>query len=168
MSPISPAMALTPHGHFILCQARDAAALEPGLAQRLLDAFARGSGHGLLQLGAGEVGTALPPTFSYWRELGTRYVTLLCSVPNAWADGQKTCVPTPPNAELDQLALSAPPMTGAEYLTPGVLHALWHELDKAFEIELSESKCSVQDFVKRRNPSWNLVGRVHFNLAENR
>ena len=41
-------------------------------------------------------------------------------------------------------------------------------MDKAFEIELSESKCSIQDFLKRRNPSWNLVGRVHFNLAENR
>jgi non-specific serine/threonine protein kinase len=26
----------------------------------------------------------------------------------------------------------------------------------------------VQDFLKRRNPAWNLVGRVHFNLAENR
>jgi non-specific serine/threonine protein kinase len=26
----------------------------------------------------------------------------------------------------------------------------------------------VQEFLKRRNPAWNLVGRVHFNLAENR
>jgi non-specific serine/threonine protein kinase len=26
----------------------------------------------------------------------------------------------------------------------------------------------VQDFLKRRNAAWNLVGRVHFNLAENR
>ena len=59
-------------------------------------------------------------------------------------------------------------MTGAEYLTPRVLHALWQEMDKAFAIELSESKCSIQDFLKRRNPAWNLVGRVHFNLAENR
>ncbi len=33
---------------------------------------------------------------------------------------------------------------------------------------MSESKCGVQDFLKRRNPAWNLVGRVHFNLAENR
>ena len=41
-------------------------------------------------------------------------------------------------------------------------------MDEAFEIELSESKCSIQDFLKRRNPAWNLVGRVHFNLAENR
>jgi non-specific serine/threonine protein kinase len=59
-------------------------------------------------------------------------------------------------------------MTGAEYLTPAVLGALWNDLGRAFEIELSQSKCSVQDFLKRRNPSWNLVGRVHFNLAENR
>src|SRR5258708_2798315 len=62
----------------------------------------------------------------------------------------------------------APPMMGAEYLTAAVLRNLWRELDAAFGIELSESKCGVQDFLKRRNPGWNLVGRVHFNLAENR
>ncbi len=66
------------------------------------------------------------------------------------------------------MALVAPPMIGAEYLTATVLHALWQELDTAFQRELSESKCGVQDFLKRRNPAWNLVGRVHFNLAENR
>ncbi len=49
-----------------------------------------------------------------------------------------------------------------------MLEALWQELDTAFAIELSESKCGVQDFLKRRNPAWNLVGRVHFNVAENR
>ncbi|MDP3001019.1 MAG: DEAD/DEAH box helicase [Bryobacterales bacterium] len=59
-------------------------------------------------------------------------------------------------------------MTGAEYLTAEVLDALWQELDAAFGIELAESKCGIQDFLKRRNPAWNLVGRVHFNLAENR
>src|SRR5438132_14421032 len=59
-------------------------------------------------------------------------------------------------------------MTGAEYLKAAVLRTLWQELDAAFAIELAESKCSVQDFLKRRNPAWNLVGRVHFNLAENR
>ena len=33
---------------------------------------------------------------------------------------------------------------------------------------MSESNCDVQDFLKRRNPAWNLVGRVHFHVAENR
>ncbi len=58
-------------------------------------------------------------------------------------------------------------MTGAEYLTATVLQSLWQELDIAFGLELSASKCGVQDFLKRRNAAWNLVGRVHFNLAEN-
>ncbi|MGC2464678.1 MAG: DEAD/DEAH box helicase [Candidatus Acidiferrum sp.] len=168
MSPSSLALILTPHGHLVLSQSIDAPALESGLARRLRESFARGSGHGLLQLGAEEIGTALPSVFSYWRELGTRYVTLLCTLPCAETDGSKALVPAPGQAALDCLALAAPPMTGAEYLTPTVLHALWNQIDLAFEIELSESKCSVQDFLKRRNPSWNLVGRVHFNLAENR
>jgi non-specific serine/threonine protein kinase len=59
-------------------------------------------------------------------------------------------------------------MTGAEYLTIEVLQSLWQELDTAFSQELIESGNSVQDFLKHRNPAWNLVGRVHFNLAENR
>ena len=67
----------------------------------------------------------LPPVFSYWREFGTRYVTLLCTLPTAGGDRPRAVVPTPPDAELDRLALAAPPMEGAEYLTPAVLHALW-------------------------------------------
>ena len=59
-------------------------------------------------------------------------------------------------------------MTGAEYLSAEILAALWKELDAAFGIELAESKGGIQDFLKRRNRAWNLVGRVHFNLAENR
>ena len=39
---------------------------------------------------------------------------------------------------------------------------------RAFDVELAEAKLSVQEFLKRRHPAWNLVGRVHFNLAENR
>ncbi len=160
--------ALTPHGHLVLTEDHDAAPLDLELAQRLQNAFARGSGHGLLQLGAGEVGTVIPPVFSYWREIAARYVTAVCTQPDLEASqlGARTAAPS--DAELDSLALVAPPMTGAEYLTAVVLHAQWQELDNAFRRELSESKCGVQDFLKRRNPAWNLVGRVHFNLAENR
>ena len=142
--------------------------MEPALAQRLLGAFARGPGHGLLQLGAGEVGAPLPPVLSYWREFGARYVTALCTLPDAEERGAKVHVPAPPEEELEAAASAAPPMTGAEYLTVAVLHTLWEELDAAFGTELSASKASVQEFLKRRSPAWNLVGRVHFNLAENR
>jgi superfamily II DNA or RNA helicase len=159
---------LTPHGHLTLTEDRDSPALDPLLARRLQDAFARGSGHGLLQLGAREVGTSIPPVFSYWREFAARYVTGSCTQPDLEASQLEPRVPAPLDAELDSLALVAPPMTGAEYLTANVLRVLWQELDSAFGRELSESRCGVQDFLKRLNPAWNLVGRVHFNLAENR
>jgi superfamily II DNA or RNA helicase len=168
MSSVLVVPVLTPHGRLILTEDRDASALEPELARRLQNAFARGSGHGLLQLGASEVGVALPPVFSYWREFGARYVTALCTRPAGETHSTIAHNPSPPDAELAWLALAAPPMTGAEYLTASVLQSLWQELDSAFGLELSESKCGVQEFLKRRNAVWNLVGRVHFNLAENR
>ena len=168
MASISLAPILTPHGRLTLGQVGDSLPLDTELCQRLQDAFERGSGHGLFQLGAGEVGTALPPVFSYWREFGARYVTLLCARQDGDSYASEMHIPAPPDEELEPLALAAPPMTGAEYLTAKILHALWHEIDAAFTIELSESRTSIQEFLKRRNPAWNLVGRVHFNLAENR
>src|SRR5215510_741400 len=59
-------------------------------------------------------------------------------------------------------------MMGAEYLSTSVLESLWSDLDAAFRLELAEAKASIEDFLKQKNPAWNLVGRVHFNLAENR
>jgi len=159
MDPVSLGLGLTPRGRLVLSHDADPLRMDRGLAERLLRAFERGSGHGLLLLGADEAGTALPPVHSYWREFGARYVTALCFKENVGA---------PTEEELERVALAAPPMMGAEYLTTTVLRNLWQELDAAFGIELSESKCSLQDFLKHRNPAWNLVGRVHFNLAENR
>jgi non-specific serine/threonine protein kinase len=45
---------------------------------------------------------------------------------------------------------------------------LWRQTDAAFDAELAEARLPVQAFLKSRHPAWNLLGRVHFNLAENR
>jgi non-specific serine/threonine protein kinase len=159
---------LTPHGFLSLGVTEEGAALEPEQGARLMKAFARGSGHGLLCLGADEVGAPLPPVLSYWRELGARYVTALCALPDI-ADGDtKPPIPVPGDDELERMAASVPPMTGAEYVTASVLGDLWRSLDAAFDAELAHAKLRVQAFLKSRHPAWNLVGRVHFNLAENR
>ena len=39
---------------------------------------------------------------------------------------------------------------------------------KALALPLAASGTDLQTFLKTLNPAWNLVGRVHFNLAENR
>src|SRR5215472_4455797 len=166
MSALAPA--LSPHGVLSLKPSSEATAWAPARGTRVLRAFDRGVGHGLLCLGADEVGTSLPAALAYWREFGARYVTALCAVPDVSAASTKPAVPSPNETELDRLAAAAPPMIGAEYLTASVLGNLWRSVDAACEAELAESKGNVQEFLKSRHPAWNLVGRVHFNLAENR
>jgi superfamily II DNA or RNA helicase len=159
---------LTPHGALTLRSTADAPELAPELGARLDEAFAYGSGHGLLWLGANGVGAAMPPVLSYWRDFGARYVTALCALPNIDGERTKRSVPPPADAELQAIVAAVPPMTGAEYLTADVLGTLWAQTDAAFDAELAQSKLPVQDFLKSRHPAWSLVGRVHFNLAENR
>jgi superfamily II DNA or RNA helicase len=159
---------LTPRGLLILRPTEEALALESEQNSRLDKAFLRGPGHGLLCLGANEVGTALPPVLSYWREFGSRYVTALCALPDIGERIAKPPIPVPANGELDNIAATVPPMMGAEYLTAAILADLWRGMDAAFDVELADAGLSVQEFLKGRHPAWNLIGRVHFNLAENR
>jgi non-specific serine/threonine protein kinase len=120
----------------------------------------------LLELGVGQTGTALPPDVSYWRDFAARLITSICTHPDFGAHTEP--ISAPALGELEALAAAAPPMTGAEYLTGSVLDAIWAEIAEAFRSELAESKMSLQAFLQRRSTAWHLVGRVHFNLAENR
>ncbi|MCC7462056.1 MAG: ATP-dependent helicase, partial [Gammaproteobacteria bacterium] len=159
-----PTLILTPRGHLCLVHEAEAPSLPGDLAARIDAAFGRGAGHGLLQLGACEVGAVLPPVFAYWREFAARYVAALCATP----DGARVAVEPPDAAALESIIADAPPMRGAEYLSPDVLLELWSLLDGAVHAALAESGLGLQELLKRWNPAWTLVGRVHFNLALNR
>jgi superfamily II DNA or RNA helicase len=164
---------LTPHGHLLCEGANDAAAMDAPLSARLAAGFAQGSGPGLLQIGAGEVGRPLPPVFVWWRGFAARYVAALCLQGAGSPDGvgKPACLPpiqAPNESELAELVLTAPLMMGVEYLTVAVLRALWTELGTAIAAAQTAAKADLQSFLKTLNPAWNLVGRVHFNLAENR
>src|SRR5712671_3271628 len=135
---------------------------------RLEQAFARGAGHGLLHLGANEVGSELPAVLSFWREFGSRYVAALCALPGLDEKKAKSAVPVPPENDLNAMVMAVPPMLGAEYLTVSVLSDLWKAIDGAFDSELAQADTSIQAFLNARHASWSLVGRVHFNLAENK
>jgi superfamily II DNA or RNA helicase len=159
---------LTPHGSLRLDQAEGEFSLEDGLAERLETCFTRGSGHGLLQLGAGETGSSLPASLAWWRDFALRFVADLCALGETAQADERRDLPAPAASDLTALIDKAPPMQGGEYLQRDVLIALWQATERALEIELSESKLPLQDFLKARNSRWRLVGRVHFNLAENR
>ena len=164
---------LTPQRHLLLEAADDVPILDDKVAERLSIAFAKGTGHGLVQLGAGEIGQALPPVFVWWREFAAAYVGGLCLLSSDTgveaAPSLTLPVVAPPTDEnLASQELTAPIMAGADYLNSDTLLALWGEMAAAFAASLAASRTDLQTFLKRLNPAWNLVGRVHFNLAENK
>ena len=77
-------------------------------------------------------------------------------------------LPAPPPSELAALSTRRRRCAAANICVPKCLVELWREIGQALETELAESGLSLRDFLKNRNRRWRLVGRVHFNLAENR
>ena len=151
--------------------ATDAYVLPGDLQVRFEAVFARGVGHALLELGVREVGTALPPDFAYWRDFAAQFVTTVCTSAgptSAETASHINAIAAPTSTALADLVNAAPPMPGGEYLTAEVLSALWKQIDAAYRVERSHARQSLQEFLTERNPAWHLVGRVHFNLAENR
>ncbi len=164
-------LALSPHGQLrleSLSESPEAAhALTAALSDRLAKAFSLSSAHGLLHLGAIEVGQALPGAFAWWRDFASRYVTGLCAIPGDVAVADIT-VATPESTLLKAWLLDLPLMRGAEYADADLLARLWTEMDAALHIELLASKKTLAEFLRSCNSAWHQVGRVHFNLAENR
>src|SRR5690242_5078271 len=126
---------LTPQGRLRIEDQDDGPDLDPGVSVRLTEAFARGTGYGLVWLGAAAVGQPLPPLFVWWRDFAARYVGSLCLHASGFEAEQRVrlpSIPAPTAAELSCLVLTAPIMPGSEYLTEDVLLAMWHEMEQAF------------------------------------
>jgi non-specific serine/threonine protein kinase len=166
--PLALLAVVTPNGSLRLDPGEDDFVWDPGLADRLTGAFAKGPGHGLLQLGAGEAASALPPALTWWRDFAARWMADLCARGEAFDAAKASELAPPDAAALVEWLDAAPPMRGGEYLRPRVLIQLWGEIGVALKAELAEDKLTFPEFLRRRDSRWRLVGRVHFNLAENR
>jgi non-specific serine/threonine protein kinase len=59
-------------------------------------------------------------------------------------------------------------MPGGEYADAALLASFWKQTNDAFAALLADGKRTVEAALHELNPAWHLVGRVHFNLAENR
>lgn len=160
-SPLGLATIVTPRGALRLERTEAAVPLDGAVAARLEAAFARGAGHGLLQLGLAEARSRLPADLAFWRGLAMGFIAARCRAGEASR-------PEPSEAEIARLADEAPPMQGGEYLDAVALATLWRELAQAFEDELAASGASLDAFLAARDSRWRHVGRVHFHLAENR
>ena len=143
----------------------------PGLStavqRRILHAFDAGRGHGVLQLGAGELSTELHPTLSYWRDIGKTLVARVCGALDP-TDPKSLVVPEPTPEELADFAQAAPPMQGAELITAAMLGELWSDMGRVLTSEAAHFQEGVQGYLNKQSSVWNVVGRVCFHLAENK
>ena len=163
---------LTPQGHLLFAKSPSLVPIEAEVADRIEAAFTSGGGHGLLALALDETSTNLPADLAFWRDFAARFMTTVCARP-APADPDSRPIAyvqhaPPEEPEFTAVIGGAPPMQGGEYLSGGVLTDLWQSMDAALAAELATSGRSLSEFLRGRNAAWNLVGRVHFNLAENR
>jgi non-specific serine/threonine protein kinase len=164
----SPTLSLNPTGHLIFhIESDDNRPFPEDAAERIRVAFAHHGAAGLLHLGTVELETHLPVIFSFWRDFARNYLTGLCQAAGL-DDVSLPSVPLPSREELERIADKCPPMQGFEYLNFDVLASLWGELDQYTQSEIRRDNVDVQAFLKKRNPLWNMVGKVIFHLAENR
>ncbi len=155
----------TPQGHLLLESHADGEAIADELAAVLADAFAQDGGQGLWELGSRHVDTPLPPVLAWWRDLAVRFVTTVCTLGE---HALSTAVPAPDPGTAQAWIWTAPPMAGSEYLTPEHLTGLWSAIDRAFRAAHQRAGLALEAFLHGLHPAWNLVGRVHLHLAENR
>ena len=165
--PTRLALALTPHARLLAVDDDDAGpSLDAATVTRLREAFGRGTGAGLLALG-GDIGTALPPLFGWWRDFAMRYVTALRTV--SAGDDHITVPPiaAPDDDTLATIALGRPVMRGAEYVDAALLRRLWRTIDDEVTARVgTRSRARIGALLRELHPQWGAVGRVHFNLAE--
>ncbi|MGA9477703.1 MAG: hypothetical protein WBV21_07980, partial [Desulfobacterales bacterium] len=108
----------------------DGPPLSSTAARRIIEAFNMGRGHGLLHLGVAELVTDLPPSLSYWRDLGRAFVARVCGALDP-TEPKSLVVPGPEPDELSALVQAVPPMQGAELLSPVLLVELWSDMGTA-------------------------------------
>lgn len=124
----------------------------------------QGTGAGLFRLASRKNADGLNPAMAYWRDFASGYLTCLCHTPDVAA---LASVDKPTEAEMAQMILSVPPMTGAEYLTIQVLNRVWQELDEWTRTKVKACG-GLAKFLHEYAPQWHQVGRVCFHLAENK
>jgi non-specific serine/threonine protein kinase len=128
--------------------------------------FGQHEAAGLIALASSPLPPGVHASVSFWRDVAADLLRALCQIPESEAF-QPASVAPPDAARLAQWTLDAPPMQGAEYLTPPVLDAVWKRLLDWADEQIRRAG-SLAAFLQTEAPQWAQVGRVTLHLAENR
>jgi len=128
-------------------------------------AFADSDEAGLFHLG----GHAAPPLADasslYWKSIIDALVRRLCQLPGDDSEGIRHILPD--ESALAEWTLNAPPMPGAEYLSPLTIQCIWSRV-MIWVMQEVRAENGLAAFLAKRAPAWSRVGRVTLHLAENK
>jgi len=163
---------LTPAGHIQIqplpSENGESSAQDNAWMSQLAEAFSSSPSAGLFLLTSSKPKSELPPAFAYWRDFTGLYLTELCRTPDTEAEQTLASIELPLLSELNEYFLSAPPMRGGEYLSPGTLLDIWLDLDRWVRQDIADFKKGLNAWLEKKAPVWHQVGRVCFHLAENK
>ncbi len=159
---LSLQMQLSPGGFVSPRPSHDAQAWAKAVVSR----FSEDESAGLIALAATNIPSNVDPSIGYWKDIASEFLRSLCHVPEgkALAEGS---VEAPSTAQLAEWVLNAPPMPGAEYVTPASLSLLWQRLD-SWTVDQVGQFGGISEFLATYAPQWSRVGRVTLHLAENK
>ena len=161
--PTSPSiiscLGLTPGG-VVICH-------DP--ASPLHTSFSASEPAALIALGGHPAAATDDASVLFWKSIADHLIRALCQLPEPALSTTHSLaeLPPPDPAQLATWTLNAPPMPGAEYLSPVVLLALWQRLADWSHGEIFREK-SLAAFLQKHAPAWSRVGRVTLHLAENK
>ena len=156
---------LLPNGQIVLVnQGGDAA---EDLPRKLKYAFQKSTVAGLMALGTDALEESLPPVLHHWRSFVREYLCEICQSPPLEVERNPE-TPLPGNNTLREFVHQAPPGPGMEYLSTELVANLWRDLDRFVAAESAKTEGGLSAWLAKRHPSWRLVGKVTFHLAENK
>jgi superfamily II DNA or RNA helicase len=160
---------LTPSGRIDVERGspEDGPRLSTKTAGQIVTAFGKGRGEGVLHLATAQLSTDLPPSLSYWRDVGRAFVGRVCGALDP-TDPKSLIIPDPDPEELSVLSQVVPPMPGAEFLQVELLLDIWSDAGAALSVKARAYQDGVQGYLKAHSSVWHVVGRVCFHLAENK
>ncbi|MDR0648348.1 MAG: DEAD/DEAH box helicase [Synergistaceae bacterium] len=133
--------------------------------QAMLDAFASDKYKALYDFGFAEKSDPLSPSLAYLRYISREFSKALSR------DSDIEITRRAPRLQDETkhgILRAAPFGTGIEFIDGRWAEDIWNRLSAVFERDVKARTDSIADYLKGKNSSLNVVGRVFFHLVENK
>jgi hypothetical protein len=137
------------------------------LQKEIYERFSSDDYNWLFFLGFCDQSLRVSPSLDFWRKFAASFTEKIAKTPDLELIRHRIKIKIS-ESDLENILDSAPMMTGAEYLNKELLQKIWDRLALFFKSEIKKHDGTVAEFIKKYTHNIHLVGRIFFNLVENK